>query len=438
MMVARHSLLQRQVKRYLDGVDTSAAHWQSFLESVQDAYRGFDSDRQMADRAMDLSSNELLEANAQLRAIVQAFPDQILQLDDDGVVITARGAEGGVLSGLGPVEGRHLSALLPPAVSPAFEEALRTAVTTPTVATIKFTDERAAQPAAYEVRLAALGGTGAIALLRDVTEQWYADEMRVARDAAEATSRARSNFLANMSHELRTPLNAVIGYSELISEDAAAAGWDTAVADLSRINSAGRHLLQIVNDLLDIAKADAGRLNCDIEVVEVGPLLEAVLADVRPLATAARNDLEMIVAPGVDSVLTDAMRLRQILLNLLRNACKFTNGGTVTLDVHPADLDDRSWIAFVVKDTGIGIPAQRIGQLFQDFVQLDDSSARQYGGTGLGLSLSRRLCDVLGGRIDVTSQPGVGSTFSVWIPCADAVDSKLLSSSTARSATLAL
>jgi signal transduction histidine kinase len=416
VVTAVHPLLQRQLTRHLAGVDTRVEPWCSFLAAVHDAYNGFDTDREMVDRAMDLSSVELLEANGQMRAMVQAFPDLILQVDDDGAVMTARGRACGALGDVGRLEGRRVSTLLPLSVAQRFDEALRTATATGATIAFTFANESAARPGAYEVRLAPLAGNGAIALLRDITEQWRSDELRVAKEAAEAANRARSLFLANVSHELRTPLNAVIGYSEMLGEDAAAAGSDALVEDLARITTAGQHVLKIVNDLLDIAKIDAGRMTCELEVVDLESLVDDALDAVRPAAAAAGNELQLALAAGLGNITTDATKLRQVLFNLLSNACKFTRRGTVTLSVDRADNGTSSGVVFAVRDTGIGIEPKRLGQLFQDFVQLDDSATRRFGGTGLGLSITRRLCDLMGGQIDVSSEAGQGSTFLVWLP----------------------
>ena len=413
--MAIHTLLQRQIKRHLAGIDTSAEPWSAFLEAVHSAYAGFDTDREMVDRAMDLSSSELVEANGQLRAIIQAFPDLILQIDDAGVIVTSRGTACGLFAQVERLEGRPLPELLPAAVVPEFERALGKTASARTVAAFTFVHGAGLQTTAYEVRLAPLPGANAIVLIRDVTQQQRVDEMRVAKEAAEAANEARSRFLANVSHELRTPLNAVIGYSEMLKEEAVEAGLDAQVHDLSRITTAGRHVLQIVNDLLDISKIDAGRMTCDIEHVDLAPVIDEVMASVKPMAEARGNHLQSTVASGAVRLRTDAIKLRQILLNLLSNACKFTDGGTVALAVRP-DADDPRQLIFSVTDTGMGMDPDRLGQLFKDFVQFDDSATRRHGGTGLGLSITRRMCGLLGGRIDVESAVGKGSTFLVWLP----------------------
>ncbi len=237
-----------------------------------------------------------------------------------------------------------------------------------------------------------------------------------AKELAEASNHAKSAFLANMSHELRTPLNAIIGYSELLQEDESAAGNQSAVADLGRIQRAARHLLDLINDVLDFSKIEAGRMNLNLEVIPAQTLLEQVISLVQPLARKNGNRLVVEDGAGACLVYADVMRLRQTLLNLLSNAIKFTDGGTVTLSIHEETAENRRWVCWTVRDTGIGIAAENIGRLFQPFCQLDASATRRYGGTGLGLAISQRFCEMMGGRITVESRLGEGTAFTVRLP----------------------
>jgi signal transduction histidine kinase/CheY-like chemotaxis protein len=242
------------------------------------------------------------------------------------------------------------------------------------------------------------------------------EEARRARDEAEEASRTKSSFLANMSHELRTPLNAIIGLTELLCDNAARFGTEKALEPLRRVLRAGRHLLQLINDILDLSKIEAGKMDLTLESVAIGPVVEEVLGTARPLAEQNKNAIELDCPEGIGSVHADNMRLRQILLNLLSNACKFTKGGTVRLHVGPAEEAGQLWVDFAVSDTGIGMSEEQLGRLFQEFTQADASTTRQFGGTGLGLAISRRLCRMMGGDITVTSAPGEGSTFTVRLP----------------------
>ena len=241
------------------------------------------------------------------------------------------------------------------------------------------------------------------------------DQARAAAAEAERADAAKSQFLANMSHELRTPLNAIIGYAEMLAEDAEDEGDAEAAGDLDKIRGAGRHLLGLIDNVLDLSKVEAGRVEIDPRPVDVGQLLDAVVATAAPLVAQNGNRLvvEVAGAPGAGTITTDETRLRQILLNLLSNAGKFTRDGTVTLAAHrTAD----GALAVSVADTGIGMTPEQVGKLFQPFVQADASTTREYGGTGLGLAISRRLARLLGGDVTAASTPGQGSVFTVTVP----------------------
>ncbi|WP_420456396.1 sensor histidine kinase [Rubrivirga sp.] len=237
-----------------------------------------------------------------------------------------------------------------------------------------------------------------------------------ARAAAERANTAKSQFLANMSHELRTPLNAIIGYSEMLAEDAEDGGAGHLVPDLERVQGAGRHLLGLINDVLDLSKVEAGKMDVHAEPVSVRDLLDGVAATVRPLVQANGNAL-VVEADGPPAELrTDLTKVRQVLLNLLSNAAKFTHDGTVTLSAHPAPNHTGGGVAFRVADTGIGMTPEQVSRLFDPFVQADASTTREYGGTGLGLAISRRFARLLGGDVAVESAPGEGSVFTVTVP----------------------
>jgi len=241
-------------------------------------------------------------------------------------------------------------------------------------------------------------------------------ELQLARDQAMEASRTKSSFLANMSHELRTPLNAIIGLTELMSENTQRFGTDKAVEPLRRVLRAGRHLLNLINGILDLSKIEAGKLDLTLEPVTVETLLEEVMGLARPLAETNRNELVLDCphSPGV--IRADALRLRQILLNLLSNAAKFTKAGKVTLKVRRTERAGAPWLEFAVSDTGIGMSREQMAKLFQEFSQADVSTTREFGGTGLGLAITRKLCQLMGGDVAVDSEVGKGSTFKVSLP----------------------
>jgi signal transduction histidine kinase/DNA-binding response OmpR family regulator len=241
-----------------------------------------------------------------------------------------------------------------------------------------------------------------------------------AKEQAEQANRTKSAFLANMSHELRTPLNAIIGYSEMLQEEAADRGEEDAIPDLKKIHGAGKHLLALINDILDLSKIEAGKMELYLETFEVCTLVEEVRATISPLVEKNRNKLSVDCAPEVGSMRADVTRVRQVLFNLLSNASKFTEDGRVSLDVHrDRELEGgEDWIVFKVSDTGIGMSPEQLGKLFQAFTQADASTSRKYGGTGLGLVICRRFCQMMGGDVTVKSLPGEGSTFTVRLPTA--------------------
>jgi len=230
-------------------------------------------------------------------------------------------------------------------------------------------------------------------------------------------SQAKSDFLANMSHELRTPLNAIIGYSELLEEVADDFKLkDEMAPDLRKINSAGRHLLAIINDILDLSKIEAGKMELFPEKCTLSQLLEETINTIQPLADKNGNQLQIHQSATRDDFIVDEDRFRQVLINLFSNACKFTENGTITLDVLDKVINGVEHYVFQVADTGIGMNPEQLNRLFQSFEQATVSTSKKYGGTGLGLVISRQLCNMMGGDIRVESEYGVGSTFTIEVP----------------------
>ncbi len=243
-----------------------------------------------------------------------------------------------------------------------------------------------------------------------------AGKLRVARDAAAQADAAKSSFLASMSHELRTPLNAIIGYSEMLIEMAQDDAQDQFIPDAQKILWAGKHLLALINDILDFSKIEAGKLTLHIETFEPKQLLDEVLALVKPLVQKNGNQLQVEIPPDLVPMTGDVVRLRQCLFNLLSNASKFTDKGTVGLNVKRVNAQGRDWVFFRISDTGIGMTPEQLGRLFNAFTQADTSTTRKYGGTGLGLVITRKICHMMGGEVAVESESGKGSTFTLQIP----------------------
>ncbi|MBV9287421.1 MAG: response regulator [Hyphomicrobiales bacterium] len=243
-------------------------------------------------------------------------------------------------------------------------------------------------------------------------------ELEEAMGQAETANRAKSASLANMSHELRTPLNAIIGLTEMLVSNAPRFGTEKALEPLRRVHRAGKHLLELINQVLDLSKIEAGKLELSPEPTNVPRLVDEVVGTARSLAEQNHNRLVVACPTDLQPLTVDPLRLRQILLNLLSNACKFTKDGEIALSVAPAAAEGGLWLDFSVRDSGIGMTPEQLEKLFQEFTQADQSTARRYGGTGLGLAIARRLCRMMGGDVTVTSELGKGSTFTVRLPAA--------------------
>ena len=253
--------------------------------------------------------------------------------------------------------------------------------------------------------------------INDISERKQAEkEILNARKTAEEANRAKSEFLANMSHELRTPMNAILGYSEMLIEEAEDLEQQGFIPDLKKIHQAGNHLLSLINDVLDLSKIEAGRMDVFAEDIDIGILIDEVTATAKPLLARNNNQMKIVRDDYLGAAHQDLTKLRQSLFNLLSNAAKFTHDGTVTLKATRTQRDGQDWLVFAVSDTGIGIAADKLEAVFEEFTQADGSTTRDYGGTGLGLAISQRICHLLGGVITVQSQPGAGSTFTIEIP----------------------
>jgi adenylate cyclase len=272
-------------------------------------------------------------------------------------------------------------------------------------------------------RRTADGGT--VAVYSDITE------LKKARDEAMEATRAKSQFLASMSHELRTPLNVIIGYSEMLHEDAE----EAFLPDLEKIQGAGRHLLSLINNILDLSKIEAGKMDILVEEFDVAALLAEVRSMIQPLMAKNANTLVVDCAPDLGVMRSDQTKLRQNLFNLLSNAAKFTEQGQITLAARRVVQNGEDWLEFKVSDTGIGMTPEQLGRLFEAFAQAEASTSRDYGGTGLGLAITRHFCKMLGGDVSVESASGQGSTFTINLPATspeasvEAVDSAARSTS---------
>ena len=272
---------------------------------------------------------------------------------------------------------------------------------------------------------------GIVGVFTDITElkrrearlEELVDSLAQARDEAMQATQTKSQFLANMSHELRTPLNAVIGITEMLQEDAEDLGQDDFIEPLQRISNAGKHLLDLINEVLDLSKIEAGKLEFHLEDFDIAAMVRDVAGTAQPLADKNGNHLTVRCPDDAGSMRADLTRVRQVVLNLLSNACKFTKNGEVTVEAARQRAEEEDWVTFAVSDTGIGMTPEQLDKLFKEFSQADSSITREYGGTGLGLAISQRLCHMMGGDIGVESAPSVGTTFTVRLPAQ--VDEKI-------------
>jgi signal transduction histidine kinase/DNA-binding response OmpR family regulator len=282
-----------------------------------------------------------------------------------------------------------------------------------------------------EVRRNPVPGGGFVSMYADITHLKQAQaqladlvtRLEVARDKATEASRTKSTFLANMSHELRTPLNAIIGYSEILKEEAQARGVEDFLPDIERIEGAGRHLLGVINDILDLSKIEAGKMDVYIEDIDVAALVAEVQSIIRPLVAKNGNRLEIVCPPDIGHLRSDLTKVKQSLLNLLSNSSKFTTNGSITLKVWRSAAPAGSSLHLQVSDTGIGMTAAQVAKLFQAFTQADTTTTKRFGGTGLGLAITKHFCVMLGGDVTVQSEPDKGSTFTITLPDRAAVPS---------------
>ncbi|WP_236839417.1 response regulator [Beggiatoa leptomitoformis] len=258
---------------------------------------------------------------------------------------------------------------------------------------------------------------GIVGIMVDITERKRSEAaLFKAKEEAEQANRAKSAFLANMSHELRTPLNAIIGYSEILQEDLVDMEGEALIPDVKKIHAAGKHLLGLINDVLDLSKIEAGKMDIFTETFDLNGLIQEVVATISPLIQKKENTLKVNTSNPLGNLHADLTKVRQMLFNLLSNAAKFTEQGQIGLTVKRESRDDLDWVVFSVTDQGIGMTPEQIDKLFQPFTQADNSTTRKYGGTGLGLTITKRFAEMMGGNVIVDSNYGKGSTFSIHLP----------------------
>jgi PAS domain S-box-containing protein len=368
---------------------------------------------------------DLREAEARMRTIVHSVADGIITLDANGTIDSWNTAAHTIFGyTVAEIRGTHIGDLLAAPYGEEYRAAWRQDHSSGVARLIGERREVVGQrkdgstfPLDIHLSEMRLGNqwlfTG---ILSDSTERKRTEQLHQEKEAAEIANIAKSAFLANMSHELRTPLNAIIGYSEFLQETAEDAGQDDFIPDLQKISTAGKHLLALISDILDVSKIEAGKVELSLEPVDVATMLQDVVTTVAPLVSQKANTLELEMGADLGRMHTDVTKVRQSILNLLSNACKFTEKGTITFMSDRQTLADGDWLIFSVRDTGIGMTSAQMERLFQPFTQAHDDTARKYGGAGLGLALSRNFCSMMGGDITVESMLGQGSLFTIRLP----------------------
>jgi signal transduction histidine kinase/CheY-like chemotaxis protein len=428
-----HRLLRRQLRKYLGVDDEVPAALKHFVAAVDAAYADFDSDRAMLERSLELSSKELsdtrdeaTEARRRLTDALESISEGFFLFDANDRLVVCNSRFRELYPGLADI--------VVPGV--AFETIVRTAIQrgilSDTVARpeewIQERLERHRNPDGsllhhqsdgrwIQINERKTQDGGTVGVYTEVTElKRREEEVAAARDEAMKATQAKSQFLASMSHELRTPLNAIIGYSEMLHEEADDLGEDKFRPDLVKIREAGKHLLSLINDILDLSKIEAGKMDVLLGDFEVADLIAQVQSVIEPLMAKNANTLVVDRAPNLGAMRSDQTKLRQNLFNLLSNAAKFTREGRITLAARRVVQDGNDWLEFKVSDTGIGMTPEQLGRLFRAFAQAEASTSRDYSGTGLGLAITRHFCRMLGGDVAVESTPGEGSTFTITLP----------------------
>jgi PAS domain S-box-containing protein len=399
------------------------AHRKDELGKQARAFRRMVEEVSAREQRLKQAEEALRRSERHFRALIEKGQDIIALLDSNGVFLYQSPSAQRVL-GYSPDEviGRPAHELVHPEDCPRVTEVMLAAASAPDgTGTVEYrirahdgswryvesTVTNALHDPAVE---------GILVNSRDVTERKLAEQMAKEKQAADAANQAKSSFLANMSHELRTPLNAILGYSEMLQEEAEDRGQDDMLPDLAKIHTAGTHLLELINAVLDISKIEAGKMDLYLESFSVAKIAQDVGAIIQPLMQKNSNKLVTVVPEDAGSIHADLTKVRQTLFNLLSNASKFTHDGVITLDISREASPGGDWVLFRVIDSGIGMTDEQMGKLFEAFTQADSSTTRKFGGTGLGLAICRRFCRMMGGDITVASETGKGSTFTVRLP----------------------
>jgi PAS domain S-box-containing protein len=386
------------------------------VKNLQDARQRA---RQGATKAAELL-HEATAAKNYADNILASMAESLVVIDPRGTIVTVNKATLDLL-GYRPeaLLGRHFTVVLPDFGALATDNSPPVGAHEPVERSYNNVDGKPVPVLFSHGRLPGGEGlrSGSVCVASDITQLKHAEvSLREAKQLAEEASLAKSRFLANMSHELRTPLNAVIGYAEMLLEEADERGITGSTEEVRKIQFAGKHLLGLISDILDLSKIEAGRMDIHMETFDVADMIGTVLGTVGPMIAKNGNHIELVCPPTLGFIHADLTKIRQILLNLLSNAAKFTDRGAITLSVVKVLHGPSQHVQFTVADTGIGMTQAQVTQLFQAFSQGDSSTSRRYGGTGLGLAITKAFVNMLGGHVEVQSKLGVGTTFIVRLP----------------------